>query len=198
MQKSKTLCLLLVAVILAAYPLTGYAGTMLNINGAIGYLPDNHADHPSATQQAQIIAAAQVLQTAGGAYHADNFKVIRLANGTTLYALLPFQSNFYTDLATISTAATPEALSRTLQIMAHPTHGYRQGLGAYTLQTDLYVASGQCLNNNMYGAGGGTQYVLPILAKQGALYAANPITQPWNQHPHQILQEEKCELQPAA
>lgn len=198
MQKTKILFFLLAAALIAAYPLTGYAGTLLTINGAVGYIPDSPTDEPTDRQKIQIIVAAQALQTAGGIYNADDFNVIRLANGTTLFALLPYQSNFYTDLATISAAATPEDLSDALQIMAHPVHGYRQGLGAYTLQTDLYIASGQCLNNNMFGAGGGRQYILPVLIKQGALYAANPITQPWNAHPRQVPQENECELQPAA
>lgn len=121
----------------------------------------------SGIEEQEIIAAAVALQTSGGTYQADAFHVVRLAAGQTIYGMLPGQSAFYTDLATVEECGGSYVkMYEKLQMLPHPEYGYREQLGVYQVKEDMWVATGQCLANSVIdgqeaGEGGGTQYVIP-------------------------------------
>lgn len=121
----------------------------------------------SAEEKQQIIDAAVALQTSGGTYHADSFDVVKLHAGEVIFGMLPGQSAFYTDFATVAACGGSYLeMYDKLQMLPHPEFGYREQLGVYTVKTDMWVATGQCLANSVIdgqeaGAGGGTQYVIP-------------------------------------
>lgn len=118
-------------------------------------------------EKQEIIDAAVALQTSGGTYKADAFDVVRLSAGDTVYGMLPGQSAFYTDLATVESCdGSYVKMYEKLQMLPHAEYGYRTQLGAYTVKEDMWVATGICLANSVIdgveaGPGGGTQYVIP-------------------------------------
>lgn len=118
-------------------------------------------------EKQQIVDAAVALQTSGGTYQADTFDVVELREGDTIFGMLPGQSAFYTDLATVEECGGSYLkMYDKLQMLPHPEFGYREQLGVYTVKTDMWVATGLCLANSVIdgqeaGAGGGTQYVIP-------------------------------------
>jgi hypothetical protein len=124
---------------------------------------------PESDRQA-IISAAVSYQTEGNVYHADSYEVVKLKKGEIIYGLLPGQSVFYADKATVDKGnGSYKSLYALLQVRPHPVYGYRTKLGKYEAQADMYVASGICRANTTItidgktenlGAGGGFQYVV--------------------------------------
>lgn len=117
-----------------------------------------------------ITAAAISYQTEGGVYNADSYEVVKLTKGDIVYGMLPGQSVFYEDQATVDMAkGSYKTLYSLLQIRPHPVYGYRTKLGKYEVVEDMYVAAGKCLANKTItvdgktetlGDGGGFQYVI--------------------------------------
>jgi hypothetical protein len=129
-----------------------------------------HHSGITAAEKQSIIDAAVAYQTDGNIYHADSYDVVKLPKGAIIYGMLPGQSVFYTDNATIDKGrGSYKELYTLLQVRPHPTYGYRTRLGKYEVLEDTYVASGLCLANSVIiidgqtenlGAGGGLQYVV--------------------------------------
>lgn len=121
----------------------------------------------SDAEKQEIIDAAVALQTSGGTYKADAYDVVLLHAGDVIYGMLPGQSAFYTDLATVESCdGSYVEMYRKLQMLPHAEYGYRTQLGAYEVKEDMWVATGICLANSVIdgveaGPGGGTQYVIP-------------------------------------
>lgn len=117
-----------------------------------------------------MVAAAISYQTEGGIYSADSYEVTKLKKGDIIYGMLPGQSIFYTDKATIDKGkGSYKTLYNLSQIRPHPVYGYRTKLGKYEVLEDIYVASGKSLANReidikgvieFLGDGGGSQYVV--------------------------------------
>ena len=61
----------------------------------------NQAGGISDNDQQTIIAAAIQNQTDGGVYKPDSYEVVKLKKGDIIYGMLPGQSAFYTDQATV-------------------------------------------------------------------------------------------------
>lgn len=114
----------------------------------------------------EIADAAVAMQTDGGTYSADVFHAVQLKAGDIIYGMLPGQSSFYTDLATVEICdGSYVEMYRRLQMLPHPEFGYREQLGEYKVLEDTWVASGFCLANSEIdgtwaGPGGGLQYVI--------------------------------------
>lgn len=121
----------------------------------------------SKAEQTEIIDAAAALQTSGGTYSADVFHVVELKAGDIIFGMLPGQSSFYTDMATVEACeGSYIEMYERLQMLPHPEFGYREQLGSYTVLKDTWVACGYCLANDEIGGeyagpGGGFQYVIP-------------------------------------
>jgi len=117
-----------------------------------------------------IIATAVSYQTDGGVYKADSYEVVKLTKGEIIYGMLPGQSVFYGDQATIDKAkGSYKILYNLFQVRPHPIYGYRTKLGKYEVLEDMYIAAGKCLANKtitvdgkteVLGDGGGFQYVI--------------------------------------
>ena len=117
-----------------------------------------------------ITDAAISYQTEDGVYEADSYDVTKLTKGDIIYGMLPGQSVFYTDQATVNTGkGSYKTLYNLIQIRPHPVYGYRTKLGKYEVLEDMYVAAGKCLANKTItadgktetlGDGGGFQYVI--------------------------------------
>lgn len=128
-----------------------------------------YTDTPSisAAEQARIIGEAVALQTSGGSYKADVFTVTELHKGDVIFGMLPGQSAFYTDMATVEACGGSYLqMYARLQMLPHPEFGYREELGSYTVLEDTWAACGYCLANEEIGGvfagnGGGFQYVIP-------------------------------------
>ncbi len=124
------------------------------------------ASIPDAEKQA-IIDEAIAIQTDGGTYQADEYSVIQLKKGDKIYGMMPGQSAFYTDKATVDKAeGSYVKLYEMLQISPHPEFGYRTQIATYEVLKDMWVATGKCLANSEVsgkptGAGGGEQFVVP-------------------------------------
>lgn len=154
-------------------PVTAYAGVMIEIDGVKAYLPNDDKDAPTFVQRSEIELSAVDYQTYGNVYQADVFSVALLKKGTKICAMIPYQSVFYTDMETVKNSSDYKILNKKLQIKENPNYAPRQGYAVYELQTDLWVATGKCLNNSDFGEGGGTQYVIPLFIKQQAMYCNN-------------------------
>jgi hypothetical protein len=123
-----------------------------------------------ATAKASLISQAVGYQTQGGVYSADSYEVVKLKKGDTIFGMLPGQSVFYTDQATLKEGqGSYKTLYSLLQIRPHPVYGYRTKLGKYQVLDDMHVAAGRCLANRTItiegktenlGNGGGYQYVV--------------------------------------
>ena len=60
-------------------------------------------------------------QTEGDIYHADSYTVVKLKKGDIIYGMLPGQSVFYTDQATLDSAkGSYKTMYELLQIRPHP------------------------------------------------------------------------------
>ncbi len=118
-------------------------------------------------QTQAIIDEAVAIQTDGDVYKADDFTTVFLKKGDTLYGMLPGQSAFYTNKATVDKANNSYTkMYELLQMVPHAEFGYRTQLGEYKVLEDMWVATGVCLANKEIGGvtageGGGTQYVIP-------------------------------------
>jgi hypothetical protein len=109
-------------------------------------------------------------QTEGNVYHADSYEVIELKKGNIIYGMLPGQSVFYTDQATVDAGrGSYKTLYQLMQIRPHPVYGYRTKVGKYEVLEDFYVTAGTCRANREItmdgktenlGEGGGYQYVI--------------------------------------
>lgn len=121
----------------------------------------------SDSDKQSIIDQAVSLQTDGGTYQADEFSVIQLKKGDKIYGMLPGQSAFYTDKATVdSCGGSYVTMYEKLQMLPHAEYGYRTQVGTYEVLEDMWVATGKCLVNKEIGGvtagdGGGVQYVIP-------------------------------------
>jgi hypothetical protein len=123
-----------------------------------------------ADQKKAIIAQATAYQTEGNVYKADAYQVMKLKKGDIIYGMLPGQSAFYADKATVEAGKSSyKALYALMQIRPHPVYGYRTKLGKYEVLEDIYVASGKILANKeitidgkteFLGDGGGFQYLV--------------------------------------
>jgi hypothetical protein len=121
-------------------------------------------------QRQAIIAEAINYQTEGGVYQADNFTVTQLKKGDNIYGMLPGQSVFYMNKATVDKGqGSYKTLYALAQIRPHPVYGYRTKMGKYEVLEDLYAACGTCRANKTIiidgkseylGEGGGFQYVV--------------------------------------
>jgi hypothetical protein len=121
-------------------------------------------------EKMDLIDRTIAYQTDGNVYHADNYEVVKLDKGNIIYGLLPGQSVFYTDRASLEAGqGSYKTLYRLLQIRPHPVYGYRTKAGKYEVQADIYVAAGTCRANReiivdgkteIMGDGGGYQYVI--------------------------------------
>ena len=124
----------------------------------------------SAAETRSIIDRAVSYQTEGGIYHADSYRVEKLAKGSIIYGMLPGQSVFYFDAATVEEGeGSYKKLYGLLQIRPHPVYGYRTNLGKYEVLEDMHAACGVCRANGSItvdgkmeylGDGGGFQYVI--------------------------------------
>jgi hypothetical protein len=124
----------------------------------------------SESEKKAITDAAVSYQTQGQVYSADTYQVVKLKKGDMIYGMLPGQTPFYTDQATVDAGKESyKTLYSLLQIRPHPVYGYRTQLGRYEVLTDMNVASGKCLANKAItiegktetlGDGGGFQYVI--------------------------------------
>lgn len=151
---------------LAAACLSGGSALQLTdlVNEAAAY-----TDGPdiSAEQAKEITDEAAAIQTGGGTYGGDVYYVVELHKGDVIFGMLPGQSAFYTDLTTVEMCqGSYIEMYRRLQMLPHVEYGYREQLGVYEVQEDMYVASGFCLanseiNGTYAGPGGGLQYVVP-------------------------------------
>ena len=154
LKLKKMVPVLLVTVLLLASVLSGCSQTQ-DITGE---------------ERQAIIAAAVSYQTEGGVYNADSYEVVKLAKGDIIYGMLPGQSVFYGDKATVDKAqGSYKTLYSLLQICPHPVYGYRTKVGKYEVLADMHVAAGTCLANKTItvdgkvetlGDGGGFQYVV--------------------------------------
>jgi hypothetical protein len=125
---------------------------------------------PAAAEKQAIIDRAVSYQTEGGVYHGDKYQVVKLKKGDTIYGMLPGQSVFYTDKATLDLGqGSYKRLYNLMQIRPHPVYGYRTKAGKYRVLEDIYVAAGLCQANSTIivdgktenpGEGGGYQYVV--------------------------------------
>jgi hypothetical protein len=123
-----------------------------------------------ATAKGSIISKAVSYQTDGGVYAADSYEVVKLKKGDSIFGMLPGQSVFYTDQATLNEGkGSYKILYSLLQIRPHPVYGYRTKLGKYEVLEDMQVAAGKCRANKTItiegktenlGDGGGYQYVI--------------------------------------
>lgn len=147
------------------------AGALIDVNGVKAYLPTNSSDQPNSSQLAEIKMAAIAYQTNGGTYKADNFSVALLPAGTKIYGMIPYQSAFYTDQATVERAKDWAELYKLLQIKLPTEYEPRKGFATYKTTLDMWIAVGNCYNNQQFGIGGGYQYVMPIFIKQQELYS---------------------------
>ena len=134
-------------------------------------LEDGDSEELPIAFQRQIIASARLAQY--GDYNKDEYSVVLLHEGDLLYGMLGRQSNFYTDKDTYDKLMSQKhdglAMNDVLQIK--PFHGtLRSAMGVYRINRPMFVATGYCLNNPAYGAGGGRQYVLPIMLVQQQIY----------------------------
>ncbi len=106
-----------------------------------------------------IIAAAVSYQTEGGVYNADSYEVVKLAKGDIIYGMLPGQSVFYGDKATVDKAqGSYKTLYSLLQICPHPVYGYRTKVGKYEVLADMTITVDGKVET--LGDGGGFQYVI--------------------------------------
>lgn len=118
-----------------------------------------------------IVDEAVAIQTDGGTYKADDFSTVQLKKGDKIYGMLPGQSAFYTDKATVDSAdGSYVKLYELLQMSPHPEYGYRTQIATYEVLQDMWVATGKCLANSEVdgqatGAGGGAQFVVPDYEK---------------------------------
>lgn len=126
----------------------------------------------TADEEEAIINQAVSLQTEGDTYEADSFDVTQLKKGDQIYGMLPGQSAFYTNQATVEQAGGSYVkMYQLLQMLPHPEYSYRTQLGTYEVQEDMWVATGLCLVNSQVsgqftGDGGGAQFVVPDYATQ--------------------------------
>jgi len=137
---------------------------------SVGASACSGAQDIGADQKNTIIVQAVAYQTEWGIYKADSYEVTRLRKGDIIYGMLPGQSAFYTDKATVDAGKSSyEALYSLLQIRPHPVYGYRTKLGKYEVLEDMNVASGKITANReitvdgkteFLGNGGGFQYVV--------------------------------------
>jgi hypothetical protein len=117
-----------------------------------------------------LISAAVAYQTEDGIYSADSYKIVNLKKGDIIFGMLPGQSVFYTDEATIKAGkGSYKTLYSLMQVRPHPVYGYRTKLGTYEVLSDMDVPAGKCLANKtvtidgkteILGDGGGFQYVV--------------------------------------
>jgi hypothetical protein len=124
----------------------------------------------SAKEKQDLIDRTIHYQTEGDVYHADSYEVVKLKKGDIIYGMLPGQSVFYTDEATLKAGdGSYQTMYRLLQIRPHPVYGYRTNVGKYELLEDAYMTAGVCRANRQItvdgkaenlGDGGGYQYVV--------------------------------------
>lgn len=129
---------------------------------AFSSVPDISAEDAEAIEEAAV-----ALQTEGDYYNADSFSVVELKKGDLIYGMLPGQSAFYSDLSTVEECGGSYVkMYEKLQMLPHAEYGYREQLGVYEVNEDMWAAIGWCLANSEIdgtyaGAGGGVQYVVP-------------------------------------
>lgn len=146
-----------------------------NIVAYLPETPEEITDILPMDIQAEIVNSAQTYQNHPPAYNPDAYHVEMLQAGDTIYGMIGYQSNYYTDQATYNAAVAAhdlKSLNRVLQIASH-NDTVRTGVARYRLKVNMFVAKGQCLANPQYGNGGGTQYVLPMFLVQGDLFDRN-------------------------
>jgi hypothetical protein len=87
-----------------------------------------------------------------------------LKEGDIVYGGAPGQSGFYFDKATLDAAGGSRAkLWQSLQVLPHPTFGYRKMIQAYRVKKTTIAGTGQALSQDSslgFGKGGGTQFFL--------------------------------------
>lgn len=124
-------------------------------------------DIGEAEENAIVSEAVDIQAGDGSSYKADTFCVVELKAGDVIYGMLPGQSAFYTDAATVEACrGSYTTMYEMLQMLPHPEFGYREQLGSYTVKEDIWAAAGYCLANSTIdgefaGPGGGFQFVIP-------------------------------------
>lgn len=85
-----------------------------------------------------------------------------LKEGDIVYGGDPGQSGFYFDKATLNAAGgSRQKLWESLQVLPHPTYGYRSKIKAYRVKREVIAGTGKALSQDVSkGFGGGTQFFL--------------------------------------
>lgn len=94
----------------------------------------------------------------------DSWSNTMLKEGDIVYGGAPGQSGFYFDKATLESAGgSREKLWKSLQVLPHPTYGYRNKIQAYRVKRETIAGTGKALSQDPlkgFGNGGGTQFFL--------------------------------------
>ncbi|MCX8963444.1 type IV secretion protein Rhs, partial [Erwinia psidii] len=94
----------------------------------------------------------------------DSWSNTMLKEGDIVYGGAPGQSGFYFDKATLEAAGgSREKLWKSLQVLPHPTFGYRSKIQAYQVKREAIAGTGKALSQDPlkgFGNGGGTQFFL--------------------------------------
>ncbi|MBZ2398963.1 RHS repeat-associated core domain-containing protein, partial [Erwinia amylovora] len=92
----------------------------------------------------------------------DSWSNTMLKEGDIVYGGAPGQSGFYFDKATLDAAGgSREKLWKSLQVLPHPTYGYRSKIQAYRIKRETIAGTGKALSQDPsqgFGTGGGTQF----------------------------------------
>ena len=88
----------------------------------------------------------------------DTWEVFEISTNTTLYGGLPGQSEFYSiEKSLLDVNYDKVKYWQSLQVMPHPTFGFRPKVGEYTVNAVIKVAVAKTLANPQYGQGGAWQ-----------------------------------------
>ena len=146
------------------------SGSFFQFAGQSGDIFKITAKEITDSEKQAMIDRTNRYQTEGDIYHADSYTVVKLKKGDIIYGMLPGQSVFYTDQATLDSAnGSYKTMYQLLQIRPHPVYGYRTKVGKYAVQADCYVTAGLCQANReisidgkaeVLGDGGAYQYVV--------------------------------------
>jgi RHS repeat-associated protein len=101
----------------------------------------------------------------------DAWENMVLKEGTVIFGGAPGQSGFYFDQSTLDSASGSKGkLWQSLQVLENRKFGYRQTVQKYRIKKDTCVATSTAsaqvsTPDNLFGAGGGTQYYLSDFKK---------------------------------